>query len=70
LSKQLPKLSPLEALRIAPLEEAAALAGVSVMTLKRRFRDRIIQISLRRQGMRVCDALMLADERAKPRAEA
>jgi hypothetical protein len=66
LSKQLPKLSPLEALRIAPLEEAAQLAGVSVMTLKRRFSDRIIQITLRRQGMRVCDALMLPGERAKP----
>jgi hypothetical protein len=70
LSKQLPRLSPLEALRIAPLEEAAQLAGVSTATLRRRFRDRIIQISLRRQGMRVADALMLADERAKPRVVA
>jgi hypothetical protein len=58
-----PKLSAIQALRIAPLPEAAALAGISVWTLKRRFRDRIIQISPRRQGMRVCDALQLANAR-------
>jgi hypothetical protein len=70
LHNQLPKLSPLEALRIAPLEEAARLAGVSLMTLKRRFHDRIIQISPRRQGMRVCDALMLGDEEPTQRENA
>jgi hypothetical protein len=67
LNNQLPNLSPLEALRVAPLEEAAWLAGVSVMTLRRCFRDRIIQISPRRQGIRVGDALLLGDERAKRR---
>jgi hypothetical protein len=62
-----PKLTALEALRIAPLPEAAQLAGVSVMTLKRRFRPHIIQISKRKQGIRVYDALLIgAEERVKP----
>jgi hypothetical protein len=58
-------LPPLEALRIAPLWEAAGLAGVSERTLRRRFREHIIQISPRRQGMRVRDALFLKQPAAK-----
>jgi hypothetical protein len=53
------QLSALELQRIAPLQEAARLAGVSIDTLKRRHRDKILQLSERRQGMRVRDALML-----------
>ena len=47
--------------RIAPLEEAARLRGVSVDTLMRTDRARIIQLSPRRLGMRVRDALLLPD---------
>jgi hypothetical protein len=49
----------LELQRIASLAEASRLSGVSVDTLKRRHRDKIIQLSERRQGMRVGHALML-----------
>jgi hypothetical protein len=52
-------LSAIELMRIAPMPEAAKLAGVSEKTLLRNFRDRIVKISPRRQGMRVKDALML-----------
>ena len=48
--------------RIVPLKEAARLAGCSADTLKRNCRDKIIQISDRRIGMRVRDALMLQPE--------
>jgi hypothetical protein len=47
----------IELLRIAPLPEAAQLRGVSVRTLKRNDPHLIIQVSKRRQGMRVGDAL-------------
>jgi hypothetical protein len=50
--------------RIAPLEEAARLRGVSEDTLKRTDRDRIIKLSPRRLGMRVRDALLLPDTAA------
>jgi hypothetical protein len=56
---QEPALSPLEALRIASLDEASRLSGLSERTLRRRFSEYIIQISPRRQGMRVAHALML-----------
>jgi hypothetical protein len=46
-------------LRVVPIREAAQLAGVSEDTLRRRRADKIIQLSPRRQGMRVRDALML-----------
>ncbi|MGA7449913.1 MAG: hypothetical protein WBW73_01080 [Rhodoplanes sp.] len=52
-------LAPLEALRIVRLKEAARLSGVSVETLKRRHRAKIIEISPRALGMRVKDALQL-----------
>jgi hypothetical protein len=54
-------LSALDLERIVPLPEAAKLSSVSEDTLKRRHRDKIIQISDRRLGMRVKHALMLAD---------
>jgi hypothetical protein len=48
--------------RIVSLQEAARLRDVSIDTLRRRHRDQIIQISPRRQGMRLRDALMLTNE--------
>ena len=54
-------LSKTEQERIAPLTEAARLRGVSVDTLLRTDRERIIQLAPRRLGMRVKDALMLDD---------
>jgi hypothetical protein len=47
--------------RIVSLPDAAALASVSVDTLKRRHADKIITLSPRRKGMRVRDALMLSE---------
>ena len=49
----------IEMARIVPLKEAARLAGCSPDTLKRNHRDKIVQISDRRIGMRVRDALQL-----------
>jgi len=49
----------IELQRIIPLSEAAQLSGVSVDTLKRRHRNKILELSPRRLGMRVRDALML-----------
>jgi hypothetical protein len=50
-------LSALELARIVPLAEAARLRGVSEETIRRNDPDKIIQLSPRRQGMRVGDAL-------------
>ena len=46
-------------LRVVPIREAAAIAGVSEDTLRRTRADKIIQISPRRRGMRVRDALLI-----------
>jgi hypothetical protein len=46
--------------RVVSLPEAARLSGMSVDTLKRRHAPRIIQLSPRRRGMRIADALNLA----------
>ena len=54
------ELSPLELERIVTLEEASRLTSQSIDTIRRRHRDKIIQLSPRRQGMRVKHALMLA----------
>ena len=45
--------------RIIPLKEAADLRGVSVYTLRRRDRDKFVQLSDARFGMRLRDVLML-----------
>jgi len=50
---------PVELLRIVRLDEAERLSGVSEDTLKRRYRDKIVQVSKRCLGMRVGHALML-----------
>jgi hypothetical protein len=47
----------LEKRRAISLQEAARLKGISVDTLKRYYRDKFIQLSPRRLGMRVGDAL-------------
>jgi hypothetical protein len=52
-------LPPLELLRVAEMPEAARLAGLSADTLQREHPDKILRLSPRRKGMRVCDALQL-----------
>jgi hypothetical protein len=54
------KLSPdLELKRIIPLPQAAKISSLSVDSLKRHHADLLVQLSPRREGMRVGDALML-----------
>jgi hypothetical protein len=45
--------------RIVTLAEAALLSSLSIDTLRRRHRDKFIQLSERRFGMRKRDALLL-----------
>ena len=52
-------LPPLELLRIAPMDEAEQLSGLSQDTLRRDHSDKILKLSPRRCGMRVAHALML-----------
>jgi hypothetical protein len=59
IERQAPELSAIELHRIAKLQEAARLSGMSIDTIKRRHADKIIRLSPRRLGMRVRDALML-----------
>jgi hypothetical protein len=57
-----PPLSPsiwVELKRIVDLKEASRLSGLSVDSIKRHYRQNIIELSPRRLGMRVGDALML-----------
>jgi hypothetical protein len=56
------KLSPeLELNRIVTLEQAAKLCSLSADTIQRRWPDKLIKLSPRRIGIRVRDALMLAE---------
>jgi hypothetical protein len=48
--------------RIISIDEAARLRGVSTDTLRRHDRDKFIQLSPRRLGMRVRDALGLGKQ--------
>jgi hypothetical protein len=57
----------LELKRIAPLSEVAKLTGLSVDTIRRNHRDRIIKLSPRRVGMRIEDALLLSEVKQKAR---
>jgi hypothetical protein len=52
-------LSRLELERIAPMDEASHLSGLSEDSLRRNHRNKLIQLGPRRLGMRVKDALML-----------
>jgi hypothetical protein len=61
-----PPLKPdewIELQRIVDLKEASRLSGLSIDTLKRRYADKILDLSDRRRGMRVKDALMLAQDK-------
>jgi hypothetical protein len=53
------ELSPLELNRIISLSEAARLSSLSEDTIRREHSDKILDLSPRRRGMRVGDALML-----------
>jgi hypothetical protein len=52
----------IELQRIISLSEAAQLSGISIDTIKRRHADKIIELSPRRRGMRMRNALMLSEE--------
>jgi hypothetical protein len=49
----------LELDRIVSIPQASKLSNLSEDTLRRKYADKIIQLSPRRQGMRVRHALML-----------
>jgi hypothetical protein len=53
------ELSPLELERIVSISEAARLRGVSPDTIRRHDRDKFIQLSPRRLGMRLRDVLAI-----------
>ena len=54
------QLSPERELdRIVSLEQAARLCSLSADTIKRRHGDRLVQLSPRRVGIRIRDALLL-----------
>ena len=52
-------MSAIELARIASMDEAEKLSGLSKDSLRRNHREKIIDLSPRRQGMRVRHALML-----------
>ena len=58
-SPPLDHLSWLELNRIASLQKASRLSGLSPDSLRRHHADRIVRLSPRRSGMRVIDALMI-----------
>jgi hypothetical protein len=51
----------IELQRIIDLKEVSRLTNLSVDTLKRRYAQKILRLSPRRLGMRVRDALTIAD---------
>jgi hypothetical protein len=53
-------LAGLEGERIISLPEVSRLAGISTDTIKRRFSSKILRLSDKRLGMRLRDALNLA----------
>lgn len=57
---EFPELTPIELERIVSLEEASRLSSESVDTILRNHRDKVIQLSPRRLGMRVKHVLRLA----------
>jgi predicted HTH domain antitoxin len=50
--------------RIVSLQEASQLSSLSVDTLQRRHSDKILQLSIRRRGMRLSDVLRLGQPSA------
>jgi hypothetical protein len=57
------QLTAIELQRIVSLSEAARLSGLSKDGLQRHYPDKILQLSPRRLGMRVVDALLLAADK-------
>lgn len=47
----------IELQRVVDLKEARRLSGLSLDTIKRRYADKVIQLSPRRRGMKLCDVL-------------
>jgi hypothetical protein len=47
--------------RIVGLAQAAELTGLSIDTIKRRYREKIITLSPRRRGMRLGDVLAIGE---------
>ena len=60
--------SKLELLRIVTMAEAARLAGLCEDSLRRHHGSKIINLTPRRAGMRVEDALMLSKRPRGPRS--
>lgn len=58
----LEELSPVERLRIVSMTEAARLSSLSVESILRHHADHVIDLSPRRKGMRLQDALSLSDK--------
>ena len=52
-------LTPIELLRVVPMPEAERLSSLSEDTIIRRYPDKVVKLSKRRNGMRQIDALML-----------
>jgi hypothetical protein len=52
-------LAGIEGQRIVPLKEASRLAGVSVDTLRKHYRNLIVRVGPKRVGMRLGDVLSL-----------
>jgi len=65
MSSEPDRLSVIELQRIVPLAEAARLSSLSPDSLMRHYRDKLIQLSPRRFGMRVGDALQLTVSKKK-----
>jgi hypothetical protein len=63
-----PLLDPpdwIELQRIVDLKEASRLSGLSVDSIKRHHSDKIIDLSPRRRGMRLGDALTLSVKQSR-----
>ena len=56
---------PIEWLRVAPPAEAERLSSAHWDTLKRNHREKVVQVSGRRVGMRVGHALMIGNTTKK-----
>ena len=50
--------------RIIPISQAAEITNLSKDTLKRRYPDKVIKLSVRRLGMRLSDALAIGEPTA------
>ena len=61
----LPNPTPVELNRIVSLAEASRLCSLSEDPLRDQFPEKIVQLSPKRQGMRVGHALMLNSSREK-----